>query len=53
MPAFGAYAGGLNVLDETFSSLFHWHLDEDMANGPVRRLSIAGKHVTPRLMGYL
>src|SRR6476469_3302741 len=26
MPAFGAYAGGLNVLDEAFSSLFHWHL---------------------------
>ena len=26
MPAFGAYAGGLNVLDEAFSPLFHWHL---------------------------
>jgi DNA ligase-associated metallophosphoesterase len=25
MPAFGAYTGGLNVLDEAFSSLFRWH----------------------------
>jgi DNA ligase-associated metallophosphoesterase len=25
MPAFGAYTGGLNLLDEAFSSLFSWH----------------------------
>jgi DNA ligase-associated metallophosphoesterase len=25
MPAFGAYTGGLNLLDEAFLSLFHWH----------------------------
>ncbi len=25
MPAFGAYAGGLNVLHEAFQPLFHWH----------------------------
>jgi metallophosphoesterase superfamily enzyme len=24
MPAFGAYAGGLNVLDEAFGPLFLW-----------------------------
>jgi len=33
MPAFGAYAGGLNVLDEAFSSLFHWHLMEAWLTG--------------------
>jgi DNA ligase-associated metallophosphoesterase len=33
MPAFGAYAGGLNVLDDTFSSLFHWHLMEAWLTG--------------------
>jgi len=25
MPAFGAYAGGLNVLHEAFQPLFRWH----------------------------
>ena len=33
MPAFGAYAGGLNVLDKAFSSLFHWHLMEAWLTG--------------------
>ncbi|MFZ0398926.1 MAG: ligase-associated DNA damage response endonuclease PdeM [Methyloceanibacter sp.] len=33
MPAFGAYAGGLNVLDEAFSSLFHWHLMQAWLTG--------------------
>jgi DNA ligase-associated metallophosphoesterase len=33
MPAFGAYAGGLNVLDEAFSPLFHWHLMEAWLTG--------------------
>jgi len=33
MPAFGAYAGGLNVLDEAFSSLFHWHLVQAWLTG--------------------
>jgi DNA ligase-associated metallophosphoesterase len=33
MPAFGAYAGGLNVLDEAFSSLFHWPLMEAWLTG--------------------
>src|SRR4029079_12029682 len=33
MPAFGAYAGGLNVLDEAFSSLFHWHLRQAWLTG--------------------
>ena len=33
MPAFGAYAGGLNVLDEAFSSLFDWHLMQAWLTG--------------------
>jgi hypothetical protein len=33
MPAFGAYAGGLNVLDEAFASLFHWHLMQAWLTG--------------------
>ncbi len=33
MPAFGAYAGGLNVLDKAFSSLFHWHLMQAWLTG--------------------
>lgn len=33
MPAFGAYTGGLNVLDEAFSPLFHWHLMEAWLTG--------------------
>jgi hypothetical protein len=33
MPAFGAYAGGLNVLHEAFASLFHWHLMQAWLTG--------------------
>lgn len=33
MPAFGAYAGGLNVLDDAFSPLFHWHRLEAWMTG--------------------
>jgi len=33
MPAFGTYTGGLNVLDEAFSPLFHWHLMEAWLTG--------------------
>jgi DNA ligase-associated metallophosphoesterase len=33
MPAFGAYTGGLNVLDPAFSSLFHWHRMEAWLTG--------------------
>lgn len=33
LPAFGAYTGGLNVLDDAFSSLFHWHLMEAWLTG--------------------
>ena len=33
MPAFGAYTGGLTVLDEAFSPLFHWHLMEAWLTG--------------------
>ena len=33
MPAFGAYAGGLNVLDEAFAPLFLWHRLEAWMTG--------------------
>jgi metallophosphoesterase superfamily enzyme len=33
MPAFGAYTGGLNVLDDAFSPLFHWQLMEAWLTG--------------------
>ena len=33
MPAFGAYTGGLNVLNEAFSSLFRWHRLEAWLTG--------------------
>jgi metallophosphoesterase superfamily enzyme len=33
VPAFGAYTGGLNVLDDAFSPLFHWHLMEAWLTG--------------------
>jgi DNA ligase-associated metallophosphoesterase len=33
MPAFGAYTGGLNVLDAAFSSLFQWHRLEAWLTG--------------------
>ena len=33
MPAFGTYTGGLNLLDEAFSSLFHWHRLEAWLTG--------------------
>jgi DNA ligase-associated metallophosphoesterase len=33
MPAFGAYAGGLNLLNEAFSSLFRWHRLEAWLTG--------------------
>lgn len=33
MPAFGAYAGGLNVLDRAFSPLFDWHRLEAWMTG--------------------
>ena len=33
MPAFGAFTGGLNVLDEAFSPLFHWQAMEAWLTG--------------------
>jgi DNA ligase-associated metallophosphoesterase len=33
MPAFGAYTGGLNLLNEAFSSLFRWHRLEAWLTG--------------------
>jgi DNA ligase-associated metallophosphoesterase len=33
LPAFGAYAGGLNVLDDAYRGLFHWHRLEAWMTG--------------------
>ena len=49
MPAFGAYTGGLNVLDEAFSSLFQWQRLEAWLTGRTGVYPAASEHAASRL----
>ena len=49
MPAFGAYAGGLNVLDEAFALALPAAATRGLADGPRRRLSGARQPAASRL----